>query len=185
MRIRSNSYRSPIYEIFDPPPAAADFRSFVGEKLPILERSWLDRYRALSGESEVSEIHLGGFAYLFDHFAERVIVAHGVTTGETALPRDRSRQQGYPLGNAANDDRGHLFAHSAGGGLEINLFPQRATLNRGAFRRLEKMCVVFPGSFYFVALLYEGASQRPTCIEQGILVDDPHAPRFELETFEN
>ena len=72
-------------------------------------------------------------------------------------------------------DRGHFIAHSLGGGLYINIFPQPAVLNRGwsedgkLFRSMERYCKTHPGTYCFARALYAGQSAHPAVIEFGVL----------------
>ena len=93
-----------------------------------------------------------------NHVAEdRVAAVWGTSRLEPAGTRDKSRMKGFLRGGWADtqDDRGHFFAHTMGGGLDINLFPQAARLNRSAlWRRMERYCAGHPGTFCFVRPIY-------------------------------
>jgi DNA/RNA non-specific endonuclease len=66
-------------------------------------------------------------------------------------------------------DRGHFFAHTMGGGTDINLFPQLASVNRGGeWRRMERYAVEHPGTFCFIRPIYAGTSWTPSQLEYGI-----------------
>ena len=83
--------------------------------------------------------------YLFDHVSEahgsnppaddRVVAVWGVSQREYSKSRDRNRIQGFLRGIWSKAypgaDRGHFFARTLGGGLDINLFPQSKSVNRG------------------------------------------------------
>jgi DNA/RNA endonuclease G (NUC1) len=81
---------------------------------------------------------------------------------------------GHPLANAGKFHRGHLMAHSIGGGTDINLVPQLGSLNIGAFRVLERMvrdqAKQNLRSFYFVRPIYNNASQMPSRFEQCVIL---------------
>lgn len=67
-------------------------------------------------------------------------------------------------------DRGHFFAHTIGGRLDINLFPQNIPVNRwGKWRQLESYCSRNPGTFCFIRPLYSDKSWIPAELEYGIL----------------
>lgn len=74
-------------------------------------------------------------------------------------------------------DRGHFVAHTAGGGLDLNLFPQLATLNRGRsqegrlWRQMENYAAEHPGTPLFARPIYRDSSWRPAMIELGLLTD--------------
>lgn len=174
-----------IYDAFSAPPAAGEIDTLLDRTVPLLVEHWCENYSSSSGEADISEISLANFTYLFDHTAERLVAAFGITMPAPTMSRDRARQRGHPLAEPDRDDRGHAIPNSAGGRLDINLFPQRSKLNRGAFRRLEKLAVRHPGSFYFVRFRYGDEGQRPNEIEQGVLVNDPAGSRFEMEVFCN
>jgi hypothetical protein len=128
--------------------------------------------------------------YLFDHASspshcsssscdadksqeDRVVAVWGTSRSEPSHTRDRSRVGGLLRGvwdrRFAGDDRGHFFAHTMGGGLDINIFPQARRLNRGSpWRRMERYCATNPGTFSFVRPIYGNESWRPVALEYGI-----------------
>lgn len=176
--------RSP-YDFLQPRHAAARIERHVEAVLPRLVDTFCRLYATEAGDVEISEIRLDTFSYLFDHVRERVVAAYGTTTGRKHERRDKHRQRTYPPMRVPGDDKGHAIAHSAGGGLDINVFPQRKDLNRGVFKQLEKLAVEHPGSFYFVRMIYDDDGDRPKKIEQGLIVNDPERPRFEYRVFDN
>jgi hypothetical protein len=101
--------------------------------------------------------------------------------------RDASRLRGFP-GSDGRGDRGHLVAHGAGGGLDINVFHQDAYLNRGwsppgkRYREMERYCAANEGTFFFSRLIYADETARPVEIEFGILMPDIS---FWVEVFDN
>jgi hypothetical protein len=152
---------------------------------------WIEAYHAMcDGPSNVMEIPLQGFTYLFDFCSElidagelpagtredRTLGAYGVSRAAKA-GRDASRIRGFP-GSDARGDRGHLAAHASGGGLDINVFHQDAWLNRGwspagrRYREMERYCAQHEGTFFFSRLIYADATARPAQIEFGILKRD-------------
>ncbi len=145
--------------------------------LPRLTRIWLYDYRP-GPDSEIVETRQAGFSYLFDIGLERLISAWGVSRGRSGEKRDKSRMQGFPLGNGALYDRGHAIPHTLGGPTDINLVPQLATVNRRDFRPLEKLAVATPGSLYFTHWIYppgsvawkDGRHQLPVAVDQGLLI---------------
>jgi hypothetical protein len=115
-----------------------------------------------------------------------VLAAYAFSAGRDSHIRDKARMAGHPKAEGAKYHRGHLIPHSGGGGTDINLFSQLGAVNIGGFRRLERLFVDLPGSFYFVRLIYPaGNSQRPQFVEQGLLAKDSGNPRFEYEYFGN
>jgi DNA/RNA non-specific endonuclease len=136
--------------------------------------------------------------YLFDHAssvpsgteanADRVAAVWGTSRKTDARTRDRARMNGFPMSNPSkSDDRGHFFAHTMGGGLDINLFPQSARVNRGGlWRQMENYCARNPGTFCFIRPIYADATWRPAQLEYGIIkVEDGKQPKFWGHVFEN
>lgn len=84
-------------------------------------------------------------------------------------------------------DRGHFMSHRQGGGLDINLFPQRADVNQGyglhgpAYRAMEKECAAH-SVFCFSRPIYDDGTWVPTQLEYG-LAYDPR--RFPVRLFPN
>lgn len=127
-----------------------------------------------------------GFTYLYD--ATAITAGAGEKAadfrvlcvwGHSRRPdqeRDTARMRGYPSPQkaaASATDRGHLIAHSMGGGYDINLFPQAAAINRkGAWRALERHCAANPGTFVFLNLHYADRSNRPAAIDYSVLQRD-------------
>lgn len=159
-----------------------------------LPQHWVDAYDAMPGAGPtISYIPLGGYVYLFDDRAERVVVAYGLSSKNT-MPRDNNRIRGF-LGVITDlfdgrNDKGHLLSHAQGGGLDINLFPQRLDVNRGRrssqdgviYRELERYCSSNPGAFCFSRLLYTDTSWVPNEIEYGVLY---HSKQFRVERITN
>jgi DNA/RNA non-specific endonuclease len=129
--------------------------------------------------------------YLFDHASDvshvgpadsiaedRVAAVWGTSRQVEARTRDRARIRGFPKGpRPAQDDRGHFFAHTMGGGLDINLFPQSSRVNRGGlWRKMENYCARNPGTFCFVRPIYADTSWRPAQIEYGIVKAESGTP---------
>src|SRR3984893_16755894 len=160
---------------------AEAFERFCSEDLPDL---WCKAYREMpNAEFEIVQVTDGGYEFLFDLGADRVVAAFGSqfnpakrdsermkdflgkTTSKEALntivkkaPSTQvagQRQQmaqlswreRFFLTYGHKYDRGHFMSHKQGGGLDINLFPQRADINQGHgrlgahYRAMEKECV--------------------------------------------
>jgi hypothetical protein len=169
------------------PPA--ELIGFLKEELP---PAWLAAYKHMCrGPTNVLAVPVSGFEYMFDYSSElvvtgevaenevqedRVVAAHGISKAP-ARTRDASRIRGFPS-DADRGDRGHFLAHSAGGGLEINLFHQAASLNRGwstsgkIYRSMERYCARNPGTYFFSRPVYHDQTARPTSVEFGILKSD-------------
>lgn len=75
-------------------------------------------------------------------------------------------------------DKGHFIAHAIGGSLNMNVFSQRHTLNRGLseqgqlYRSMERYCYEHPQTFCFARPIYEDESSVPQWLEFGVLRDD-------------
>jgi hypothetical protein len=166
-----------------------------------MPQAWISRYhRMCNGPTNVLEVSLQYFSYLFDFCAElvyadklpvgaredRAIVAYGIAQSATGR-RASSRMRGFP-GSDDRGDRGHLVAHAAGGGLDINVFHQNAYLNRGwspqgkRYREMERYCAEHDGTFFFSRLIYCDETARPAEIEFGILL--PNGTLW-VEVFDN
>jgi hypothetical protein len=136
-----------------------------------LINAWLDDYRHRGASNDIVETSAANFSYLFDIGRGRLIAAWGISHGKHTGARDKSRMAGHPLGAAAGYHRGHAIPHTLGGPTDINLVPQLGSVNVGPFRKLEKEAVATPGALYFTYWLYPpGDSQKPTGVEQGLLV---------------
>ena len=112
--------------------------------------AWLDEYDALTkNENDIVKFTADGFSFLYDlnesdYATEfipgvsretRIVAAYGITQNKE-IKRNASRQQAYIGGFKSMPryigfDKGHFIAHSIGGMLEQNLFPQRSDVNRG------------------------------------------------------
>jgi hypothetical protein len=81
------------------------------------------------------------------------------------------------LWSGAERDRGHFIAHAAGGGTDLNLFPQAAALNRGRseegrrWREIERYTEQHPGTPLFVRPIYDSSSWTPAALDLAILTD--------------
>jgi hypothetical protein len=153
-----------------------------------------DAYRGGTPEAQIVEVRLDTLVYDFDLTLERVVVAWGVSVTPSGA-RDSGRMAGFPDPNrgwgkqrAGAADRGHFLAHSAGGGMDINLFPQGRGLNRGwsprgrVYRRMERYAAEHPGTFVFHQPEYTGESWIPSALVYGVLREDGD---WWTERFEN
>jgi len=144
---------------------------------------WYEDYIHTYPKSELVLVHLeadgSSFTYLFDVTRQRAIGSVGLPSF-VSHKRDASRMAGHPLANSKLYDRGHLLAHSLGGGADINLVPQLSKVNRVNFQKIERIarklatgnvrCVYFVRPIYPIesAPAHE-ASQLPSRIEQGLI----------------
>lgn len=168
----------------------------------LLAERWILDYKAMTPwETDISEIRQGQLTYLFDaaptmHGVEneqaddRVVAVWGRSVRPVRI-RDRSRLAGFlpnPLRwSNVGVDRGHLVAHTCGGGDDLNLFPQAAGLNRGRsvegrlWRKMESYAATRPGTPLFVRPIYTGPTWKPDAIDYGVLLRD----RMWIERFAN
>jgi hypothetical protein len=139
----------------------------------------------------VMEVTLGPLTYLFDAGPSQMVTPSGddrvvAVWGRSRTPdgpRDRARQAGFipvPASWSARGlDRGHLVANAAGGGMDMNIFPQARGLNRGTtpsgriWRAMERRTVAVPGTPLFVRPIYARGGPRwvPEAIDRGVLAD--------------
>lgn len=161
---------------------------------PMLEDAWCSAYsRACRHEPRIIRFTDHGFTFLFDLIPpstpvsgpesdDRIVAVYGLSVSPTAA-RDASRMKGFLGGGICiagkgRFDKGHFMAHSMGGGLDANLFPQRAPLNRGwstpgkRFRVMETYLAEHPGTFAFARSLYGDGSWVPEYLEYGLLRAD-------------
>ncbi len=149
---------------------------------------WIDAYDAATPRAtQVLDIPQATMTYLFDMAPsmsnvgdDRVVAVWGRSIAATA-PRDKTRQAGFiPVPekwSKAGYDRGHFVSHAAGGGLDMNLFPQAKGLNRGvgergrAWRALERQTVTQPGTPLLVRPTYNGDGWVPETIDYCVVVD--------------
>jgi len=138
---------------------------------------WCDEYYSNNPKAEVVQVNLNeagaSFSYLFDVDLQRAVVAFGVPIFSQHL-RDASRMAGHPLSGGGKFHRGHLMAHSIGGGTDINLVPQLGKLNIGQFRVMERvvrdLALQNLRSLYFVRSIYGDKSQTPSQFEQCVVL---------------
>jgi hypothetical protein len=155
---------------------------FAKHVVPYLIQTWLDDYCRTTDSDDIVETKSDGFSYLFDVQHGRLIAAWGMSHGKHEGARDKSRMAGHPLSAGEHYHRGHAIPHTLGGPTDINLVPQRGSVNVGPFRRLEKEAVATEGALYFTYWVYGRAcdphDQTPTAVEQGLLVPG-QAPKVE------
>jgi hypothetical protein len=140
-----------------------------------------------------------GFTFLFDlpsasapTAADRLVAAFG-RSAHPVSARDASRIRGFlggriEIAGKGIFDKGHAMAHASGGGLDVNLFPQRPELNRGRspagkiYRKMERYAANAPGTFVFSRFVYHDETWLPIELEYGILRSDG---TFWVEQFAN
>jgi hypothetical protein len=125
-----------------------------------LAGAWAESYSARYANADLVEVDQGALTFLFDLAAQRVVGVYGRSV-PTVTPRPASRMRGHPLPlNATALVRGHLIAHSIGGGTDINLVPQNAAVNvSGAWRGLERLAQQNPDCVVAIEAAYDDESQ--------------------------
>lgn len=107
-----------------------------------------DDYKAQAVDAELFEITQSSVIFVWDMAAERVVLVYGLSASP-ASARGASRMRGFPDptpsmesvdSTGAKADRGHFVAHTAGGPMDMNLFPQRSDLNRGWSAQGKQYC---------------------------------------------
>ena len=170
------------------------------ELIAELEDAWLKAYRqASSHKLNVLQFEDSGFTFLYDQTSavtsdveDRLVVGYGYSVRQSE-DRDNSRIAGLLGGGIdipekGTFDKGHVLAHSMGGGMDVNLFPQRPELNRGisadgkVYRKMETYVAKHPGTFVFSRLIYTDASWVPSSVEYGILLPKG---KFWINQFKN
>jgi hypothetical protein len=162
-----------------------------------LSEAWIDSYYQQSPLTpSILSITLEDFTFLWDETYERVVVVFGVSSHNlqsTRRIRDKSRIAYYYRNfirryqRDTATDTGHFIAHSFGGGLDMNLFPQKRDVNRGyspegiIYRKMERSVLINPGSFLFSRPLYYDETWRPLYLEYGIQLPG-NAPSIRIFT---
>ena len=146
--------------------------------------------KAFPHHGEILQFQDHGFTYLFDlqdsETDSRVVAVYGLSR-PPAGKRDTSRQKGF-VSTAKDDpnrifgnglyDRGHFMAHSIGGGMDVNFFPQNPPLNRGwsrtgkLYREMEKQVAANPNTFVFARPIYTDNTWVPAFLEYAVLESD-------------
>lgn len=165
-----------------------------------VEDEWVATYYDMSPHNPtIMKFQDQCFTFLYDQASangsdieDRLVAAYGWSIANEKK-KDESRMRGF-LGGGIDIpgkekfDKGHVLAHSMGGGLDVNLFPQRPELNRGrsaagrVYRRMEKYAAAHDGTFVFSRLIYTDRSWVPSSLEYGVLMEDK---KLWVEWFEN
>jgi len=187
--------------------STSDIEEIIKFLREMLLDEWCEKYRKMTPTvTNILQFNDNSFDFLFDFSSE--LVTKGVVPRDQAVEdrmvavfgrsrpisrkRDASRIKGF-LGPSSKVfgikyDKGHFIGHALGGGLDVNLFPQRRDINRGwstrgrVFRAMERYCSDNPGTFCFLRPIYCDRSWRPCMIEYGLLTK---AGNFWVEKFEN
>lgn len=172
----------------------------VEDLIQILEDEWCATYYSMSGHNPCAmRVPDQEFTFLYDQASanandvdDRLVAAHG-RSATSMHKRDKNRQRGFLGGRIdvpgkGKFDKGHALSHAMGGGLDVNLFPQRPELNLGrseagrVYRRIERYGSDHPGTFVFSRLIYTDNSWVPSSLEYGVLMPDG---KLWVEWFEN
>ncbi len=158
-----------------------------------LAEAWCAAYERMPHDGvNIVQLNDGSYEFLFDLVAERVVAAFG-TSGYNPGRRDSSRMAGFLprtdgmtyrerffATHGSRYDRGHFMSHRSGGGLDINLFPQRADVNQGhsaagrQYREMERAAVTHRNTFVFSRPIYYDRSWVPAELEYGLLYARNH-----------
>lgn len=173
--------------------------------------AWIDEYLSdsfgYSGEITCQGFW-GGFQFIIDHTSDwepadypksnlpedRVVAAFGLSTVR-ADDQNKTIMQSFRKGTnklferyGAVYNRGHLIAHSMGGPIDVNLFPQLEHVNLGRspegskYRKMERYITAHPGTFVFSRPIYGDFSECPFAFEYGYCDADM---KMITETFPN
>jgi hypothetical protein len=156
-----------------PPPGLSWPNRLEKTVIPYLTGVWLRHYRMAISGGDIVEVPLGQYSYLFDIGPDRLIAAWGISQGRFAGDRPNSRIASHPVANRSVYDAGHAISHRLGGGTDINLAAQLASVNRKAFQELERAAVKNPGSLYFTYWMYHRTAEKKvqlaSRIQQGLI----------------
>ncbi len=153
--------------------------------IPYLVRVWLDHYRMAAEAGDIVEVPLGQYSYLFDIGPDRLIAAWGISRGRFSGARPNSRIQRFPVANRHIYDAGHAISHRLGGGTDINLTAQLASVNRRPFQELEQKAIKTPGCLYFTYWMYNRTGEKiqlASRIQQGLMAPGSQP---DIRVFEN
>jgi hypothetical protein len=126
-----------------------------------------------------------------NYIEERTVVAFGFSSKPKAK---RNENDYYMRGDdqrkwAGNEtDRGHYIAHSFGGDIWTNIFPQRRDINRGTseagkkYKLMENYLINNEGLFCFSRPIYFDFYNRPYLLEYGYITKNFV---LNIEVFEN
>lgn len=158
-----------------------------------LADAWCERYQGMPNDGiEIVQLNDGTYEFLFDIVAERVVAAFGTSLYNPGR-RDSTRMGGFLprtdgmtyrerffASHGHRYDRGHFMSHRQAGGLDINLFPQRADINQGhsalgkQYRAMEREAVMHRNTFVFSRPLYDDRTWVPVELEYGLIYSQSH-----------
>jgi len=162
----------------------------MGNLRPYIMSFQFDTYEVLYDQIEVypdDETDTLADSYI----EERTIVAYGYSSksqNERYTNDKNMRVDDQRKWADKETDRGHFIAHSLGGNIWVNIFPQRRDINRGTsesgkrYKMMENYLLKNEGIFCFLRPIYFDFYNRPYLIEYGYIDKN-----FELviELFEN
>jgi hypothetical protein len=127
-----------------------------------------------------------------DYFIEdRTVCCYGFSIEQRKNRKTNDYYMKYNEARKWSDkktDRGHFIAHSIGGDIFTNIFPQKRDINRGTsekgkiYREMEKYLKNNIGVFCFARPIYFDFSTRPFILEFGYITKDYH---IKVEYFDN
>ena len=155
------------------------------------EDVWINHYiRSSSHQTAIQQFAFHDATYFYDltestgsSVHDRLVAAHCFSK-TVEKKRDKSRARSSHKGAMVNPmngvlyDKGHALAHSIGGGLDVNLFPQLAEINRGRsekgklFRAMEQFSSSNPGTFTYIRLFYNDETWFPNSFEYGVMKEN-------------
>lgn len=161
-----------------------------------IQENWINSYQKTCTpniKDNISIFKNNGFTTLFDSAYERFesldILADSFiedrtigTFGYSRKPKNSRRRNDYFMRydesrnwSDKETDRGHFLAHSIGGSIYTNIFPQSSNINRGRtkegikYREMERYLSKNQNIFCFVRPIYFDFSIRPYLIEFGYI----------------
>jgi hypothetical protein len=173
-----------------PPLWEADYRTMTASPAELLTVTFRDADHPGSELSVLFDHASAAAGSSPDGTEDRVVAVWGLSRSEPASTRDKQRMAGFLHGVWSDTypgyDRGHFFAHTMGGGTDINLFPQLARVNRGGeWREMERYAAAHPGTFCFIHPIYTGTSWVPARIKYGLYQMPPEPFKYRGATFTN
>ena len=164
--------------------------SLMGNHVPYIENRVFPTFSVLYD-------HIGPYGpeeedILSDNYVEdRAVVAFGISS---SVDHDRKQNDYYMKGDSQrrwadkNTDRGHFIAHTIGGDISTNIFPQSREINQGHSERgkvyiaMESYLRKNKDIFCFSRPIYFDFFNRPYLLEYAYLTKDF---KFHIEVFEN
>jgi hypothetical protein len=151
----------------------------------ILPSAWAAEYRLLVPMAELVDVDLETLTYFVrSHCRADTRRLRPLCPNDCAAAgRAAARPPLLQPPRLAATDRGHLAAHTIGGGADINLVAQDHLLNvSGAWRSFERHLQRHPGTLFAVRARYLADDDRPHAFVYSMIRDDG---RFVYREFRN